>query len=602
MKAKLEEKKRRQIKKQRKDIFEDLDLDEEIDMLSATGVKNQTHTLKLSRLMVRAKEMTPRLQLLKLLQQGEEPCRRLFLDYHGLRLIHGWMTDNTSLNDPDNLLFRLEILKALNSLPIKNKTILQDSKVLSIVEKWKVISKSDITSPESEDNSPTEVVKIESVIKNENDVKNVESEIKVEKNIPQSDDNTVVAMEIDPEEGVKTELERGLDLENHEVAEEIVIETVDKIEEEEKLSEKDITSLALELLSRWLVLKEDFRIPKKERIKQMKEHEREADRDYKGLDSEQDLRKRSNRYSWKSDRYRKLEMEGRKKREPTENSRDKDRERDRDRDRDRERERLGSRKSRVEERNVIPVPALTKHERRQLFALQVQQEEEGRRRKQQEMWRQHEQRCLMMGQDPRMLSFEASANLQMYWNAPNLPNNNWQSPSFPPNLPPPNLPNLPPNIPPPHALPPNIPASIPPNLPPPNVPTNLPPGQQLFDINCIPRPQICPNPQRIPMVIPQVQSLGSPCLKGNLNPTIPPFQPTPAPQPQIPKEEHSFVAPSFPPPVKLPPKWKCAKDQYGRPYYYHIKIRISQWEPPEFPPPPLVEENAPECKYFKQYF
>lgn len=54
-----------------------------------------------------------------------------------------------------------------------------------------------------------------------------------------------------------------------------------------------------------------------------------------------------------------------------------------------------------------------------------------------------------------------------------------------------------------------------------------------------------------------------------------------------------FLGP-IPPPVKLPPKWKSAKDKYGRPYYYHIKIRISQWEPPEFPKPAPVEEVQDE--------
>lgn len=49
----------------------------------------------------------------------------------------------------------------------------------------------------------------------------------------------------------------------------------------------------------------------------------------------------------------------------------------------------------------------------------------------------------------------------------------------------------------------------------------------------------------------------------------------------------------IPPPAKLPPKWKCAKDKYGRPYYYHIKIRKSQWEPPEFP---SVIESQDDCK------
>lgn len=38
-----------------------------------------------------------------------------------------------------------------------------------------------------------------------------------------------------------------------------------------------------------------------------------------------------------------------------------------------------------------------------------------------------------------------------------------------------------------------------------------------------------------------------------------------------------------PVPVKLPPKWKSAKDAEGRTYYYHVKTRLSQWEPPSFP-------------------
>ncbi|KRT79345.1 hypothetical protein AMK59_6952, partial [Oryctes borbonicus] len=50
-----------------------------------------------------------------------------------------------------------------------------------------------------------------------------------------------------------------------------------------------------------------------------------------------------------------------------------------------------------------------------------------------------------------------------------------------------------------------------------------------------------------------------------------------------------FMGP-IPPPAKLPPKWKCAKDRYGRPYYYHIRIRKAQWEPPELPPADENEE------------
>lgn len=68
-------------------------MDEEIDLLVTTGLKNQAHTLKLSRLMLRAKEPAQRAKLLRVLRRGELPCRRLFLDYHGLRLMHGYMID-----------------------------------------------------------------------------------------------------------------------------------------------------------------------------------------------------------------------------------------------------------------------------------------------------------------------------------------------------------------------------------------------------------------------------------------------------------------------------------------------------------------------------
>jgi histone-lysine N-methyltransferase SETD2 len=40
--------------------------------------------------------------------------------------------------------------------------------------------------------------------------------------------------------------------------------------------------------------------------------------------------------------------------------------------------------------------------------------------------------------------------------------------------------------------------------------------------------------------------------------------------------------PPLPAPVQLPPKWKSAKDSEGRVYYYHVKTRISQWEPPQW--------------------
>ena len=46
--------------------------------------------------------------------------------------------------------------------------------------------------------------------------------------------------------------------------------------------------------------------------------------------------------------------------------------------------------------------------------------------------------------------------------------------------------------------------------------------------------------------------------------------------------QQPFVPAPPPPPARLPPKWKSAKDPDGRTYYYHVKTRISQWEPPQW--------------------
>lgn len=65
--------------------------------------------------------------------------RRLFLDYHGLKLLWGWMVDASSLgHSSDNVQFKIDLLSTLSSLPVPNKTMLLDSKLITIVEKWTV--------------------------------------------------------------------------------------------------------------------------------------------------------------------------------------------------------------------------------------------------------------------------------------------------------------------------------------------------------------------------------------------------------------------------------------------------------------------------------
>jgi histone-lysine N-methyltransferase SETD2 len=63
--------------------------------------------------------------------------RRLFLDYHGLKLLWGWMVDASSFGQSsENVQFKIDLLSTLSSLPVPNKTMLLDSKLISIVEKW----------------------------------------------------------------------------------------------------------------------------------------------------------------------------------------------------------------------------------------------------------------------------------------------------------------------------------------------------------------------------------------------------------------------------------------------------------------------------------
>ena len=196
-----------------------LQLEEQIAILCKSGLKNRAHTLTLSRLMVRSREIEHRLQLLKVIQCGEQPCRRLFLDYHGLRLMWNYMMDVAGNHSEQANQFRLEIVKTLSTLPIPNRTMLIDSKVLSVVEQW---SKKLYHSPTAES--------------------------------PEDDQSKIKSSEVKP-----------MEVDKH----------VTQIEQKEEGLDR-VSELAANLLLEWTDLKEVFRIPKKERIEQMKEHEREA--------------------------------------------------------------------------------------------------------------------------------------------------------------------------------------------------------------------------------------------------------------------------------------------------------------------------------------
>lgn len=51
------------------------------------------------------------------------------------------------------------------------------------------------------------------------------------------------------------------------------------------------------------------------------------------------------------------------------------------------------------------------------------------------------------------------------------------------------------------------------------------------------------------------------------------------------------------PPIDLPEQWKPAINNRGQIYYYHTKIKMSQWEPPIRLLPLIEEQRVPEFDF-----
>lgn len=194
--------------------------------------------------MVRSRELEHRTRLLRLIQSGEQPCRRLFLDYHGLRLIWSYVMDIATNESEEAQQFRLEVLRTLITLPIPNKTMLMDSKIYGVVEKWSKRLYLSLNADSPEDDQVKSKTTCEEL--NSNSDSNEKKSPECLSDIPDKRNNNAESC-----------------LPVNEIKSENIDQTL-------------IPELASSLLADWSNLKEVFRIPKKERIEQMKEHEREA--------------------------------------------------------------------------------------------------------------------------------------------------------------------------------------------------------------------------------------------------------------------------------------------------------------------------------------
>lgn len=428
-KIKIERKKRNYNVRKKKDILHDTDLNDEISDLMRTGLKNQLHTLKLSRLMVRAEHTDARAKLLQLLITGELPCRRLFLDYHGLRILNGWMESCHSFIAEPELRYRKAILAVLQVLPISNKTILKDSKVLATTQKWaddlkcqrlriECIPELQQLSPNDSSNDSKEakqcvsdnnqqscpqsdlnfVNDIPSLIKqNEQLIQDIDMDKLKEimdicgskqndsKNSPPKDDEELLgSVDLQQESSLIFEHDKNVSSPVHGGEDSMQLENLETTPGHVIELQKEILETVTQLLKAWECLKDNFRIPKKERIEQMKEHEREADLRYQALkradyDQKVDEKRTSSRYHRDEQREKRLHTHTSFTVQPDD-------------------------KYRLVYGVNLNAPSsstlrghMSKQQRRQMFEMQVAQEETER-----EIWNCHVQNCIKFGLDPHI--------------------------------------------------------------------------------------------------------------------------------------------------------------------------------------------------------
>lgn len=239
----------------RQEIFDDLEIEGEINDLTESGLKNRANTIRLSRLVVRAKNIEARSRLLEILLKGDLPCLRLFLDYNGLKLLHNWMCDvNVKSSIPD-LYFCIELMKSFKKLPITNKTVLRESKVLERVEKWTALE-----------------LTVKNMTKEERkqiraDRKKNKAAIKIQQAQSGGTEDVSVRMEVNEAADGPSEQSSAESIQPFDVPDELTF------------MKQRVKERATQLLKGWEILMEDFRIPKKKKQEIMIAHEREADLD-----------------------------------------------------------------------------------------------------------------------------------------------------------------------------------------------------------------------------------------------------------------------------------------------------------------------------------
>lgn len=164
----------------------------------------------------------------------------------------------------------------MEALPIPNKTILQDSKVLGVVEKWSLAPSS----------STWIVKKVKTEVSEATSSDSVTPTAPVKAVADNSTDSPPIVVSFDELPTPVMESPMELSIKEEDVKMDTTTDPVSVIEPVVPEAEEGIlgdtfwyfVDVSKDLLGSWSGLQEVFRIPKRERVEQLKEHEREADK------------------------------------------------------------------------------------------------------------------------------------------------------------------------------------------------------------------------------------------------------------------------------------------------------------------------------------
>lgn len=230
----------KKLKKHTK-IHEDMEIMGEIRQLLRLGMKNKARTVSVCRLIVIAKTVEARHMLLDIVAKGETCCIKLLLDYKFLKLCHNyWMSDINLKTSISELKLAIKLLDVFELFEIKNKTIVRESKVLALVEK----------------------------------LSNLDLEEK--KKLTKDEKKKLKAEKLKREK----QLQADNSLENVDAADNKDLSVENMVMDEITVLKKTLKEKATAFFEKWNVLKEDVKIPKKQKLEVMKQHEKEADLHY----------------------------------------------------------------------------------------------------------------------------------------------------------------------------------------------------------------------------------------------------------------------------------------------------------------------------------